>query len=337
MKKRRKLTAAERDRIAHFLASGETISEIGRKLGRSKGTVSEEVKRNKHWDDARGCFVYEAIFAQEETQERMIKRRRRPTLKNDWIYQYVMGHIRCGWSPEQIEGRLKLEHAGQYHRNIGHEAIYQYIYSKENKEEKLWEYLPRKQKKRKKQRGRTVHKSHISGRISISQRSDAVNKREVFGHWEGDTIEGKRSVGDGIRTEVERLSRLVLAKKVKGITSEDAINAQLHMFSQLPGYARQSETMDNGREHHKHIILKQELGMKTYFCHPYSSWERGTNENTNGLVRRYFPKGTDFRTIDEEELEMVLYELNTRPKKILGYHTPLEVFTSHLVNRSDSR
>jgi len=170
----------------------------------------------------------------------MVKRRIRPQLKNDWIYSYVVDHLGQGWSPEQIEGRLKLDFKGQYHKTIGHEAIYQYVFHPDNKDENLWEYLPRKQKKRKKQKGRRVHHSRIPDRVSIHLRPETIDNRAEFGHFEGDTVEGKRGIGDGIHTEVERLSRTIFAVKVKQITSEEGLKAQKEIFSSLPEKARRS-------------------------------------------------------------------------------------------------
>lgn len=329
MKNKGKLAPMERDQLAVFLAQNVSLSEIGRRLSRSKSTISEEVKRNRRWDKIKECFVYEAIFAQDETDKRMVKRRIRPSLKNKWIWTYVIEHLRMGWSPEQIEGRLKREYGNDYHYTIGHEAIYQYIYSPQNKDENLMEYLPRKQKGRKKQNGRSVHKVRIQARVSIHKRPEKVNNRQEFGHFEGDTVEGIRSVGDGIHTEVERLSRITFATKVQSITSEEGIKAQQKIFTDLPQKARRSTTLDNGRENHLHMRLKS-IGMKTYFADPYASWQRGTNENHNGLLRRYLPKGTNFQTVTQEELNDIVNEINNRPRKVLKYQTPLEVFNEHL-------
>lgn len=327
----------ERDRIAVLLAQRVKISEIGRNLSRSKSSISEEIERNRRWDPGKQCFVYEAIFAQEETNKRMVKRRKRPLMKNKWLYRYVIDHLREGWSPEQIEGRLKLEYGDDYHKTIGHEAIYQYVYHPQTKEDAFWEYLPRKQKKRKKQNGRSVHHSRIPERVSIHLRPEAINDRTQFGHYEGDTVEGKRSRGDGIHTEVERVSRTTFAVKVDAITSEETLKAQRKIFQQLPSDARQSTTLDNGREHHLHKSLEKELGVKAYFADPYSSWQRGTNEYHNGLIRRYLPKGTDFSTVTQEELDDIVWEINNRPRKVLKFKTPLEVFSKHIANCSDSR
>jgi transposase, IS30 family len=163
----------------------------------------------------------------------------------------------------------------------------------EQKDEKLWEYLSRSHKKRRRWLGRRIRSVQIPHRGSIRHRPGEIGNREEFGHWEGDTI-----VGDGhktgIHTEVERVSRLVFAYKVPKIRAKETSVVQLWLFSRLPKLARQSTTLDNGSEPYLHTCLQEELGMQTYFADPYCSWQRGTNESTNGLIRRYFPKGTDF-------------------------------------------
>lgn len=334
MGKHKKIDKKERGMIARLLAEGKKIREIARILCRAVSTISEEVKRNRVWNGDR--FVYEAIVAQEESEIRKSNAGQREPLKNDWVYRYVTEHLRDNWSPEQISGRLKREHPLVKSRTVGMETIYRYIYHPENTEEGLWEYLPRGQKKRKKQKGRGVHKSHIPDRVSIHERSEKINKRKEFGHYEGDTIEGIRSVGDGVHTEAERVSRMFFALKVSAINSEETSIAQVKIFEQLPKKARKSTTLDNGRENHLHMKLTETLAMKTFFADPYSSWQRGTNENTNGLLRRYLPKHTDFSTITQEELDEIVLEINMKPKKVLQFQTPLEVFTSYITHCSDS-
>lgn len=306
--------------IAVWIGGGIKLREIGRRLGRSASTISEEVKRNKY----QGHYV--AIHAQNVTNQRKQKARERYPLKDAKTYSYVLEKLTDGWSPEEIAGRLKREHKRTV---ICHETIYHFIYAKEQKEKKLWEYLPRKQTKRRKQKGRSVHKSNIVDRVSIHERSEAVNKRTVFGHWEGDTVEGKGK-RDGIHTEAERVSRKFAAVKISRIASEETVTAQKSIFQSLPEKARQSTTLDNGKENHLHMQLK-DLGMATYFADPYSSWQRGTNEYHNGLLRRYLPKKTSFVTLTQEELDDIVWEINNRPRKCLSYQTPQEVFDSYLM------
>ena len=176
---------------------------------------------------------------------------------------------------------------------------------------------------RKKYQGRKVHRGHIPDRISISRRPEKVTNRTEFGHWEGDSVEG-RGHQDGVHTEAERVSRLLAGLKVEAITSQEAIKAQKTIFADMPQSARKSTTLDNGKETHLHYQLRQDLKMMTYHADPYSSWQRGTNENANWHLRYYFPKGTDFKAVTNEELQAVIIEINNRPRKILGYHTARE-------------
>ena len=191
------------------------------------------------------------------------------------------------------------------------------------------EYLVRHHKKRKKWLGRRVHRGQIERRVSIHNRPEMIGSRGEFGHWEEDTVEGKKHK-DGVHSTLERLSRYYVVKKINRISSEATIVAQKQIFSKYPSFARKSATHDNGRENHLHYQLIDELGMDTYFADPYSSFQRGSNENANGILRRYFPKGTDFSVIPQSEINAVVNEINDRPKKCLGYNTPKEVFNYHL-------
>jgi len=324
MKNSSKLGFAERERISILRAKGYGVRRIGRALDRSPGTISEEIKRNGLCNGE-----YKAVSAQWSAENRKEeKHRKRPPLKNRKILEYTLDKLRNGWSPEQIAGRLRDEHPTDKTWHIHFETIYRYIYAKANKAERLWEFLPRKQGKRRKKDGRGVRRLHIAQRVSIHARPEAINNRTEFGHWEGDTVE---SVGDksGIHTEVERMSRFLQARKVSAITSMEGIAAQVSIFRAQPAKARKSTTLDNGRENHLHMVL-HEHGMRTYFADPYSSWQRGTNENHNGLLRRYLPKGTNFNEVSERELQDIVTEINDRPKKILGFKTSAEVYNSHI-------
>lgn len=316
----KKLTAEERDQIALMRGRDESVRTIAAFLRRSPGTISDELTRNRL---PNGDYV--AIHAQAVTEARKRKAGKRHPLKSEQVYAYVVEKLREGWSPEQIAGRLKLEQGKPV---ICHETIYRYIYSDEGRKRGLSEYLPWKRTKRRNKHGRRVHRSRIPDRASIHNRPIEVSSRAEFGHWEGDTVEG-RGHKDGIHTEVERVSRLMLAVKVKQVSSEEAIKAQKAMFAPLPAKARKSTTLDNGRENHRHKELA-ELGMATYFADPYSSWQRGTNEYHNGLLRRYLPKGSSFDDLDDDELADMLYEINNRPRKVLNYNTPQEVYNSCL-------
>jgi IS30 family transposase len=328
-----KLTEEDRDEIARLHSKGYGIREIARQIGRSPSTISNELKVGMWHDHNVHKDVYVAIHAQRLKQERAKLSHKQQILnmpKHTALRAYVEQHLHDGRSPEQIAGRLIKDYPDDLNMRIGHEAIYRYIYAPQQAEEKLWEYLPRKQTKRRKRPGRKVHRSHIPDRVSIHKRPKTIDRRKQFGHYEGDSVEGKRSVGDGIHTEVERVSGKLLARKVTSISSADATTAQLLMFNGLPAKARRSTTLDNGKENHGHKQLKTKLGMQAYFADPYSSWQRGCNENTNGLLRRYVPKQTDFRTLTQKDLDDIVEEINNRPRKRLDFYTPNEVFSRKL-------
>lgn len=333
MKKHTKFTASERDQIARMLALGTNKSAIARHLNRPRESVVKEIVRNGSWvKDTYGkqVFVYSALAAQSkwETRQQASANNKEP-LKNKDVYGYVTKWLRRGWSPEEIAGRLKkVDHKGDPHWAISHETIYDWIYAQPIKEDGLhwYEYLRRKQKKRKKQAGRSVHKSHIPDRVSIHERPQVVDDRLEFGHWEGDSIEGTHLTKAGLHTEVERMSRRIKVAKVKDLTSEEAIQAQLKIFGEEPKVAILSTTLDNGRETHLHYKLRTTLKMDTYHADPYSSFQRGSNENGNGWIRCYFPKKTDFDQIDENEIQTAVTEINDRPRKIHQYLTANEVY-----------
>ncbi|KKT77392.1 MAG: Transposase for insertion sequence element IS4351 [Candidatus Nomurabacteria bacterium GW2011_GWA1_46_11] len=321
-----KLSETERDLLAIWKAQGTSNKECARRLSRHPSTIGRELTRNRLNEER-----YVAIYAQTKAQSREKQvAYSKPQLKNSDIFTYVTGHLEMGWSPDQISGRLGYEHPGDDHWQITAETIYRWIYQpKQMKGKHPWyEYLRRKQKRRVKYQGRKAHSSQIPDRVSISQRGTLANLRLEFGNWEGDTVEGLAH-RNGVHTEAERMSRKILAAKIDSITSIQTTTVQEQLFARYPPFARKSTTLDNGKENHQHTRLHQ-LSMKTYFAHPYSSFERGTNEHGNWHLRYYFPKGTDFTTVSEEELQDVVEEINNRPRKILGYKTANERFTELL-------
>jgi len=312
-----KLTIGERDKLANWKAQGVSNSECARRLGRDVATIGRELKRNSEQG------IYAAIHAQMKAWERAEKSAHsKHPLKNADVYAYVTERMREGWSPDQIAGRMKRERPGETEWRITAETIYRWVYDPNQADQRWWEYLRRKQKKRRKRNGRGVRRSPIPDRVSIHQRPEAVNQRLEVGHWEGDTVESKGH-RDGLHTEVERLSRFLVARKVSAITSPATIAVQHQIFAEMPVSLRRSTTLDNGRENHLHAHLHH-LNMRTYFADPYSSWQRGTNENGNWHLRHYFPKGTNFAVVSDDELQDVVDEINNRPRKILAYATAHE-------------
>lgn len=320
MKNKPKISPNERDQIAVLLSSQTSIREIARRLNRSPGSICEEVKRNKIGG------VYTAISAQHKSEERNKKSRQNNPLKDPAIYSYVLKNLRR-WSPEEISGKLKKDN----HKVsvICHETIYRYIYSLEGRKRKLFEYLVRGNRVRRKWFGRHKYQRGIPDRTSIDSRPKYINSKKVFGHWEVDSVEGKAHK-KGIHTFLERKTRYYSGKLLENIDSEYGIKAQLKMFESLPMKARRSATFDNGRENFNHSKLRTHLGMKTYFCDPNSAWQKGANEHFNGVLRRYVPKKTDLRTITQFELDAIIEEINDRPLKCLGYETPSEAFRREL-------
>ena len=318
-KKHNKLTAFEREQISIWLSKKVSKREIANRLDRSDSTIRDEIKRNSFGEN------YVAVHAQARSEKRVVKSRHRHPLKNKSVYKYVIKKLRSGWSPEQISGRLKLIKPDNPYWKISHECIYQFIYAKQNRYKVLWEYLPRKQKKRRRKYGRKAQRSRIPDRVSIHLRPHEIESRKEFGHWESDSIVGKNHQG-GIHTEVERKTRLIMAKFIKNLTAKETADKASQMFRDLPKKAKKSTTLDNGLENTEH----RRFGLTTYFCDPYSSWQRGTNENSNGLIRRYLPKKTDFFKYQQWELDDMINEINNRPRKCLGYRTSQEAFNEEL-------
>ena len=315
------INALERDQIGILISAGVSQREIARKLGRSFSSINYEI----HHNSRNGS--YQPILAHYLSQERNLASQRKHALKDPAIYAYIVDKLRCGWSPEQIAGRLRNRNHGQ--TVICHETIYNYIYSPKGQKENLKEYLTRAHRKRYPKHYRKAYRRGIANRVSISLRPESINQRSVFGHWEADVVEGSFHSG-GIQTLLERKTRYYLAKLLPTIDSEYGVRAQSYMLSKLPKRARQSVTFDNGRENYNHEKLQWKLGIKTYFCDPYSAWQKGANENHNGILRRYIPKKTNLSKLPQWELDLIIEEINNKPRKCLKYQTPTEAFKHEL-------
>lgn len=321
-----KLTLSERKLIALWRKQRLSIRECGRRLGRPHSTVVRELKRNRFKRE-----FYEPLHAQGKAESRKKKAWEvKQPLKNPKIYAYVLAGLRQGWSPEQIAGRLRYDHPQDKNWWICHETIYRFIYHLDNKDRGWWEYLRRKQKRRRKKLGRKAHRVRIPDRVSIHQRPRVVDRRKQPGHWEGDSLVGK-DYQNGLHTEYERVFSFTRIEKLDSLDAKHTLQAQQKIFKPLPKKLRRSTTLDNGMEMVLHNWLRKKLGMKTYFADPYSSWQRGGNENANMWIRYYFPKGTDFSKISQGEIKDVEWELNSRPRKRLNYQTPLEALNNYLV------
>ena len=313
-KKYGQLTIEERERIAVMKARGKSSREIGKVIGRDHTVVSRELKRNG------GKRCYWAHRADERARKRKSEAAERDRLKNEMICGYVREKLKLGWSPEQIAGRLSMDYSGL---SVSYEAIYQYIYS-DAKE--LIGYLPRRhEKRRQKNLMRKAKASLIPNRISIQERPLEVNQRIAFGHWEADSAVSRASKA-ALNILVERMSRYAKLTKLTEKTSRLTWETIVRRLYREKKACCLSITYDNGTENVDHELVNQRIRTKSYFCNPYHSWEKGTVENTVGLVRRFIPKKSDFSRIPTTDISHIENLLNNRPRKCLQYKTPKEVY-----------
>lgn len=320
----RHFSIEEREQIQYGLWGGTSMRKIAGELGRSPGSVSREIRRNLPPERYR----YTPRVAHTQALQNRHSRGRTKRLKNDAIRSYVVIHLKERWSPEQIAGRIRSE-IGE---TISPEAIYQYVYAQirghghsgvRSHCEDLRPYLRRKRKRRIPQGARTCQRVFVPYGPSIDIRPCVVAERSRVGDWEGDSVESCAHK-PGINTVVERKTGIVLITKLSAKTSAATVTALRTRFASLPNILKQTLTLDRGSENSAWREIEKATGLSCYLARAYHSWERGTNENTNGLIRDYFPKGTDFTMISEETLALVERALNTRPRKRLGYRTPLE-------------
>ena len=317
----------EREKVQEMLWQKSSIRSIAKALNRSASSISREVWRNFPPERK----VYTPRLAQERALVHRTHRGREKRLKNDVVRTYVVSHLKHGWSPEQIANTIQKAVG----TSISHEAIYQYVYAQIYRDghgwvkpgcEDLRPYLARRRKRRMRKGLRKPYRIEKGPLPSIDERPKEIEKRSEIGHWEDDSIVYSPTCPVRLRTANERVSGVVFIAKTKNGTMAEANRITQAQLGSLPALWRKTLTRDRGSENLGYEELEQTLGIHCYFAHAYHSWERGSNENVNGLVRRFFPKGTDFRTITDEEIQQVEYLLNTRPRKRLGWKTPYEGF-----------
>ena len=308
------LTKEERDKLAVLRNRGWKLREIADKIGRDIGTLSRELKRNK----AHG--IYLPHKAQERAELRKAEEHKRKRLKTYALQHDIERLIMEGWSPEIIAGRLKEENGGK--AVISHESIYQWVYVSAPH---LIGYLPRAHKERYPKHSGRGKGLRIPDRVSIKDRPESVETRKEPGDWEADLVVSQASK-KALQVCAERTSRLTRIKKLENKTAVQSREALENILKDYPKGLRRSITYDNGLENIEHGKLNEAIGTRSYFCEPYHSWEKGTVENTNGLIRRFLPKKTDFAKISEERIAEIELWLNNRPRKCLGFKTPAEVF-----------
>lgn len=322
----RHFSIEEREKIQELLWAKVSIRTIAQSLQRSPSSVAREIRRNKPPERN----VYTPRVAHERALLHRTHRGRSLRLKNEHVRAYVIDHLKQRWSPEQIAGRLKLE----FQESISHEAIYRFIYHQispasglvKTGQEDLRLYLRRRRKIRLPHGARKCQRILRPHGPSIDLRPLVVDRRARVGDWEGDTVESVCH-RPGVNTLVERKTGLVCITKLRGKTSAATVEAMSTRMETIPSKFKLTVTLDNGPENSDWNAIERSTGVQCFFAHPYHSWERPTNENTNGLIRDYFPKKTDFTIIPDAEIQKVEYDLNTRPRKRLGYKTPLEVWS----------
>lgn len=311
------LREEERDMLAVLRGEGRSLREIARRLKRDPGTISRELKRN-------APPVHTGYYLPHKAHERAMRRNqethRRDRLKDPCIRRYVQDRLRVGLSPELVAGRWSHLHPES---SITHEAVYQWVYADARD---LIPCLLRAHRKRLHRGYSRKHvKSHIPGRVSIEARPKEVAGRKVAGHWEADTAVSRQSVA-AIQVATERKTRLTRISKLRRKGAHEMRVALTRRLSRCPAHLRKTITYDNGSENTDHEKTNDVLGTRSYFCAPYHSWEKGTVENTIGLVRRSLPKKTDFAIVSSKELRTIERRINNRPRKCLGYRTPAEAY-----------
>src|SRR6266404_1182484 len=305
------LTREQRYHLYGLMKAGLNQTRIAANLVCHKSTISRELRRN------RGEKGYRPYQADELAYGRQCEAYRSRIAWQTW--QQVERLLKQDWSPEQISGRLKLEHQP----SVSHESIYLYIYADKRRGGTLHQHL-RSQKKQRKRYSGYIRRGQIPNRTSIDQRPKIVASKGRFGDWEADTIIGARHKR-GILSAVERKSKLTRLRQLQTKAAAEMKDASVALSGPLADRVH-TITVDNGKEFCEHELIALRLQARIYFAHPYASWERGLNENTNGLVRQYFPKKYDFARITNSDLQQVEDLLNNRPRKTLGYRTPNEVF-----------
>lgn len=327
MKSYSHLSIAERETIRSLLDQKKSIRFIARTLNRNPSTIGREVQRNTNKQK------YFAHSAQRLCRERKsTPRRQRRMQPETWLWNEVVRLLHLRWSPDQIAVYLKETYALDMSKHISHEAIYQAIYvlPRGTLRTELTTLLRRSQRYRRKRRYlREDRRGQIPDIVSIHDRPADIETRLIPGHWEGDLVMGKFNTS-AIGTLVERTSRKLLICKLDGRTSLDVIAAFERRLNELPRALRSTLTYDRGSEMAQHKEFTKNTNMTVYFCDPQSPWQRGSNENMNGLIRDFFPKGTNFDDVTEKELLHVERLLNERPRKKLGYRTPDEVLSDHI-------
>lgn len=328
MKRYKHLDIFERESLSQLLLRGGSLADIAKVMGRDKSTLSREISKCRL-----GRYGYRALTAQallEQTKH--IAKRPKKIENNPLLEIEIHKYLRKKWSPEQIANRLKMEYPTDSSMQISHESIYTYLFClpKGELRKELLFYLRQSQRSRRKRQNTHSKRGQLTNMVTIEERPKEVEDRTIPGHWEGDLIIGKDK-SSALGTLVERTTRTTLLVPLKERDAKSVRKAFQREVKRLPKQMKLTLTYDRGKEMAEHQLFSKNTKIQVYFAHPNAPWERGTNENTNGLLRQYFPKGkTDFKKLTRKEIKAVQNQLNGRPRKALDWLTPLEVFDSLL-------
>jgi len=325
-----RLTFVEREEISKGIWARETFTTIAERINFDVSCVSREVNRN-----TKRKSRYSAVKAQNRAEASNKKRGRKKILEiNEPLKNYVYEKLKQEWSPEEIAKRIKLDYADDKDMRVSHETIYQHIYClpKGELKKELMQGLRQERKLRQPRKYAHSRKPGIRDIISISERPEEVKDRVVPGHWEGDLIIGKGR-NSALGTLVERTTRLTLLVPLEKKDAFAVRTAMAKAFKRIPKQFKKTLTYDRGTEMAEHKMFTKDTKIQVYFADPYSPWQRGTNENTNGLIRQYFPKGTDFNSVSLSEIQEAEKRLNSRPRKVLEFRTPSEKFYQLITNK----
>ncbi len=313
------LSLEERQTFFTLRHQGISMADIAKELGRHRSTLYRELDRLI--EKAR---QYDPFKAHQQALSKRFQQRKGKIEKYSTLRQYVIAHLKIGWTPEQISGRLKRKKSKYY---LCHETIYQFIYRKKHK--KLFQYLPKKKPKRRRQFSRKPQVCRFGNKRIITERSKSIDKRFHYGHWEGDRIEFKGEKSAAVTTLVERKTKVVVL--IKNTTKKTNL-VMGDICKKLRGNSNKvckTITFDQGSEFANFALLEQTLKCSVFYCHKHSPWEKGTNENMNGRIRRYLPSHLNIDEITQEELDQLSKTLNNTPRKCLGFKTPKELFLKH--------
>jgi IS30 family transposase len=307
----------DRQKLEYWLRTKQSIRAIAEIMGRDHSVIVRELKRNS----ARGRVGYQADVAQRVSEQRIHKQHRGKLDRYPSLKEYVVNGLKNEWSPDVIAGKLKL---GGGEETISRESIYHYIYHRNGRYEGLYKYLRQGKSKRQKRYSRKTCKLRIFERVSIHQRPEYINERKRYGDWESDSVLFSKQK-TALSVQSERKSKLIRIHKVNNKTAEETANAIVKTIESLPNELFQTITFDNGMENAKHAEVKKEYGVKTYFCDPFASWQKGGVENANKLIRHYLPRKTDLSQLTDRDIYNIQEKLNNRPRRCLNYLTPNEI------------